>query len=199
MTDDSGFAPHVDKHARYLTLATCKPKIRKSAQKGDWIAGFGGKTLYRRCKNTYEDLGPRLIYAAQITHEPIDYDSYHGDRRFRGRKDNIYYRNSKGCWRQDVNLFHDKSHIKHDTSVSRVLISIRFLYFGSNAPRMEEIAPEYSMLLKKGPGHRKFYLDKTVSASNFIDELERKYRKHMNKYSEPTCPHDIAKIHDRCR
>lgn len=37
-THDSGFAPNP--FFGMLTLATCKPGIRRSAQIGEWIAGF---------------------------------------------------------------------------------------------------------------------------------------------------------------
>lgn len=36
---DYGFAPNP--FPPYCTLATCKPGIRNSAQKGDWIIGLG--------------------------------------------------------------------------------------------------------------------------------------------------------------
>ena len=45
MTEDSGFAPHVDRRGTYLTLATCKPMIRKTARIGDWIVGVGGEVI----------------------------------------------------------------------------------------------------------------------------------------------------------
>ena len=36
---DYGFAPNP--YLGYCTLATCKPRIRKGAQIGDWIAAYG--------------------------------------------------------------------------------------------------------------------------------------------------------------
>ncbi len=42
MTADNGGAPCV--HRRLLSLAICKPKIRKAANRGDLIFGFGGPT-----------------------------------------------------------------------------------------------------------------------------------------------------------
>jgi Nucleotide modification associated domain 2 len=53
MTSDSGMAPCVDQGV--LSLAICKPSIRRRAQEGDIIFGFGGKAL-----------GETLIYAAKI-------------------------------------------------------------------------------------------------------------------------------------
>jgi hypothetical protein len=45
MTHDSGFAPNP--FHGYLTLATCKPGIRRSGSRrvGDWIAGFTSAAL----------------------------------------------------------------------------------------------------------------------------------------------------------
>ena len=137
MTSDSGFAPHVDEQGRYLTLATCKSKIRKSAKKHDWIAGFGGKTLYRKCKKEDKDFGPRLIYAAEVSDDPISFDSYYSALRFKARKDNIYHRARKGRWIQDKNRFHDASDIKRDTSADSVPVSTKFINFGSNPPKIE--------------------------------------------------------------
>ena len=42
MTRDYGFAPNP--FFGFCTLANCKPKIRKSANVGDWIIGTGCKT-----------------------------------------------------------------------------------------------------------------------------------------------------------
>lgn len=54
---DYGFAPNPFGSA--LTLATCKPDIRKSAVVGDWIIGTGS------VENDRED---HLLYAGMISH-----------------------------------------------------------------------------------------------------------------------------------
>jgi hypothetical protein len=54
MVADNGGAPCVFRNL--LSLAICKPKIRKSAKKGALIFGFGGK-----------DYQERLIYIAHVT------------------------------------------------------------------------------------------------------------------------------------
>lgn len=59
MTHDTGFAPNPFGHT--LTLATCKPQIRRSKKQGDWIAGFTSKAL------TGDRVGEeRLIYLMQV-------------------------------------------------------------------------------------------------------------------------------------
>ena len=40
---DFGFAPNP--FHGFLTLATCKPHIRKDAQVDDWVVGMGGSRL----------------------------------------------------------------------------------------------------------------------------------------------------------
>jgi hypothetical protein len=54
MVADNGGAPCVA--AGLLSLAICKPMIRKSAEKGSLIFGFGGKVY-----------GERLLYIACVT------------------------------------------------------------------------------------------------------------------------------------
>ena len=54
MVTDNGGAPCVFR--KLLSLAICKPKIRKSAKKGSLVFGFGGKR--------YQE---RLIYIARVT------------------------------------------------------------------------------------------------------------------------------------
>jgi Nucleotide modification associated domain 2 len=43
MTTDNGGAPCIVDGV--LTLAICKPGIRSTAEKGDWLFGFGGQDL----------------------------------------------------------------------------------------------------------------------------------------------------------
>ena len=50
ITRDFGFAPNPF-HGN-CTLATCKPRIRKSANVGDWVLGIGGaslKSVQKKC------------------------------------------------------------------------------------------------------------------------------------------------------
>jgi len=73
---DDGTAPCVD--SGILTLAICKPAIRRSAEKRDWIIGVSPKAH-----------GHKLSYAAHITAR-ITGQKYYVARRFRGRGDCIY-------------------------------------------------------------------------------------------------------------
>ena len=68
VTHDAGFAPNP--FWGYCTLACCKPKIRKTAQKGDWIVGLSPKAK-----------GNKIIYAMQVE-EILPFEKYFHDKRF---------------------------------------------------------------------------------------------------------------------
>ena len=74
MTHDTGFAPNPFDHT--LTLATCKPKIRRYRFPGQWIAGFTSRAL------TGDQAGrERLVYLMQIG-EKLPLSDYFKDPRF---------------------------------------------------------------------------------------------------------------------
>ncbi len=137
---DIGFAPNP--FFDYCTLATCKPGIRKGAVIGDWIAGVGSKT-----KGQFG----RLVYAMEVE-EKLSFEEYWCDPRFERKKpnrvgslkqrygDNIYHRDADGeTWVQEDgrHSLEDGSpnmgHVRRDTNPPRVLISQRFVYYGSEA------------------------------------------------------------------
>lgn len=68
-THDYGFAPNP--YYGIMTLATCKPRIRRAAQIGDWVVGIAGSTFPR-------DLQERVVFAMQITGKMtwLEYDAY---------------------------------------------------------------------------------------------------------------------------
>lgn len=147
---DFGFAPNP--FNGYCTLATCKPKIRSAASVGDWIVGTGAKTIYKRAG--------QLIYAMQVD-EFMDYDHYWKDSRFACKRpvlngslkqiygDNIYHRH-RSEWIQ-TNSHHsldngrpNPKNVNHDTSVNRLLISRKFVFFGEEAPVIPKQFRPYS-------------------------------------------------------
>jgi len=155
---DDGAAPNP--FWGYCTLAICKPRIRRSAQVGDWIIGTGSR----------ENVGyGRLIYAMRVT-EVMRLEEYGHDERFekkipvgqsglRSLGDNIYYVDKDGLVKQrfpSVHSYPDRENMTskgHDLSGRNVLISKLgdFSYFGRNAP---EIPVSLSCLVKKGPDHK---------------------------------------------
>ena len=70
MTHDTGFAPNP--YYDVLTLATCKPKIRKNAKKEYWISGWTSNVVYGKDneKHTFTDDDQKLIYLAKVFDNP---------------------------------------------------------------------------------------------------------------------------------
>jgi hypothetical protein len=148
LTHDTGFAPNP--FFGVLTLATCKPQIRRVKKPGDWIAGFTSRTL---CG---EHIGEeRLIYLFEIE-EKISIADYFLDPRFRSKipdmtsdaklyrtGDNIYrplngFAQSIGDFEQLPNENHCGGEMARDLSGENVLIGKKFAYFGRNALRIPD-------------------------------------------------------------
>ena len=142
---DYGFAPNP--FFGYCTLATCKPQVRQHASIGDWVIGTGAKTGY--------NLQGYLIFAMKVGEE-MDFDSYWSDPRFLCKRpmlngslkqlygDNIYHQRG-GRWIQ-IDSHHsldtgrpNRRNVDRDTSVNRLLISRKFIYYGIDAP----LIPDY--------------------------------------------------------
>ncbi|HBM2839197.1 TPA: hypothetical protein LU108_001726 [Enterobacter hormaechei subsp. xiangfangensis] len=135
---DFGFAPNP--FHDYCTLATCKPKIRNSAQPGDLIFGCGSSHL---------NLKDKLIYV-MLVEEKMSFQEYWEDQRFKYKKphfysnkqnafgDNIYHVDSNGNWTQEDShhSFEDgrinQDNMERDLTSLHVLISTNFIYFGDN-------------------------------------------------------------------
>jgi hypothetical protein len=168
MTHDSGFAPNP--YFNDLTLATCKPAIRRTKEPGHWVAGFVSKALVNNSKN--EDVTvpyQGLIYLMKIG-EVMTLDDYFNDSRFSKKKpiknhsdpikrsgDNIYHL-VDGIYCQLPNNSHDDdlTSINHDTRGERVLIADMnaSYYFGRNCPIPEKGWEEIGFNFSKG---RTFY------------------------------------------
>lgn len=145
MTSDSGFAPNP--FHRYITLANCKPGIRKLDNIiNQWIAGFTSGELCGH--NPGQE---KLVFIMKVQ-EQLTYFQYWNDKRFQKKKpnngnnigragDNIYMpKTDKKLSFDDKDFFHidncnhpKKSHKKEDISGGYVLISDDFYYFGKKA------------------------------------------------------------------
>ena len=176
---DFGFAPNP--FHSYCTLATCKPKIRKKAQVGDWVIGLGGLRLRAT---------GRCIYAMCIT-EKLTFNEYWSDPRFLDKRpvrngsqkmmvgDNIYHSNPTGDpignkWCQEDSHHSNadgsinESNVQNDTSSDNVLVSENFVYFGRKAyPVPSELLA--SIGYENARGYRLF---KDKSACTVIEWLE---------------------------
>lgn len=172
---DYGFAPNP--YFGYCTLATCKPRIRKTAQVGDWVCAFGSS-------NTM--LSEKLVVLMQVD-ETLTFDQYWDDERFICKRpvfnkgvmhmygDNIYH-HENGRWIQEFShhSMPDGSinyiNLDRDTGTDRVLIAKNFFYFGNNAISIPE---QYHELIKHGIGHK---VETNASLINdFISYVQENY------------------------
>lgn len=147
---DFGFAPNP--YFGVCTLATCKPKIRNSANVGDWVLGTGSATKKR---------AGHIVYAMQVS-ETMSFTEYWNDTRFKLKKpnlfgskkqaygDNIYNQDAHSNWSQ-LDSHHsyengvDNIHnVLNDTQVDRILIGDRFCYWGGAGPQIPLTVKNYN-------------------------------------------------------
>jgi len=181
---DFGFAPNP--FHGLCTLATCKPRIRRSAALGDWVIGLGGGRL---------NASGRCIFAMIVTgHETFDayWEKYEylPKRPVRNGSlkmmvgDNIYHRDDKTRhWVQaDSHHSHpdgtvNEVNMANDTRVDRVLVSRHFYYFGRLAPDVPRPILD-SLGYRNGRNHRRFAYNK---AAPLIQWLELSYGENRNR------------------
>lgn len=169
---DFGFAPNP--FHGVCTLATCKPRIRKSAVVGDWVIGMGGARL--------NSVG-KCIFAMNVT-EKLTFDEYWNDARFLDKRpipngsfkmlvgDNIYHQ-ALGGWLQ-ADSHHSNPdgtpnplNMVPDTSADAVLISNRFRYFGEAAPTVPRSLLT-TLGYRNGRNHRVFDISDSTPLLDFI-------------------------------
>lgn len=151
ITHDTGFAPNP--FGQTLTLATCKPEIRRCKKVGDWIAGFTSKKL------NGDPVGEeRLVFLMRVGEKLLIRD-YFTDSRF---QDKIPDMNAKGAlvkagdniYRPLLDYAHQPEHFEQlpnanhwDTTANQSLLGLRqsdiagqfvliadeFYYFGVDA------------------------------------------------------------------
>ena len=138
---DFGFAPNP--FHGFCTLATCKPRIRRKAEMGDWVIGMGGDRLNATGK---------CIYAMRVSAK-VNFNEYWTNPAYMDKKpvrngsrkmmvgDNIYYIESANQKWQQADSHHSNTdgsinihNLENDTQTDKVLISDHFLFFGTEAP-----------------------------------------------------------------
>jgi Nucleotide modification associated domain 2 len=144
---DDGAAPNP--FHGICSLAICKPGIRRTARKGDWIAGLGSKHTHHS-----GDLSGRLVYAMRVD-EVVSLEGY--DRRapvdwphripnagsadVTERLGDCIYDYSSGMARQRPGV-HGRENVKTDLGGRNVLVSRDFYYFGNQAiPLPRDLLP----------------------------------------------------------
>jgi len=133
MTSDRGFAPNP--YEGFLTLATCKPGIRKCHKIGHWLAGFTSKKL-----NGDEVGQEKLVYLAEI-YEIFSMEEYYDkypQKRTCPSADNIY-EVQNGEWVLVNGDIHNKSNMRKDLSGENVLVASHYYYFGQEALNIQEV------------------------------------------------------------
>ena len=142
LTRDTGFAPCP--FGGFISLGTCKPKIRQYKNIDDWIAGFTSIELDKKYRDNI-----RMIFLMKIERK-VTFDEYWNSKEFSIKKPNKnsvniiervgdnYYKPvvknplSHRDYKQIPNLHHDSSNQKKDISGIYVLISKEFYYFGQS-------------------------------------------------------------------
>lgn len=174
---DFGFAPNPFHGS--CTLATCKPRIRSSAQTGDWVIGMGGSRL----KAT-----GRCIFAMRVGRK-ITFNDYWNDPEFRDKRpirngslvmlvgDNIYHADGEVWTQEDSHHSQsdgtpEQSNVKNDTSADAVLVSDLFYYFGASAPEVPT-AILAAIDYKNGRNHRRITLP--FPGTQFVSWLNKNF------------------------
>lgn len=154
-TIDNGGAPCV--MGNLLSLAICKPRIRKHAKVGDHIVSFAAKSMKLNCEK------PQIIWMAKVT-QVVTMKEYYN--LYSERKDCIYDDNLNLL----DNPFHCCSNIETDLSGENVLLSDDFVYFGSNHIDVDE---NFLEIVPKVQGH--------LSKKNL--KYEESFKKYFENFS----------------
>lgn len=138
LVTDNGTAPCIDDQA--LSLATCKPAIRRSAKIGDWVAGFMPRPFE-----------PGLVIYAGRVARICEWTEY--ARIYSGRRDAVYEPDSAGGFKRLNPAYHDHPRLveKDLSGPALVFEKESFWYFG-NAP--VAFPPELANIAPSGKGHR---------------------------------------------
>jgi len=146
LTHDYGVAPCPQNGT--ITLATCKPVIRRCASVGDWVIGFRPGSLERGL----------VLWAGRVA-EKISHGEY--QRRHPERLDAVYAENPNGTYRRLVKDYHPTaSEMARDLSAPVLLFGADGVYLNGQP----ELLPEDLMhIAASGRGHR-------VGGTNANDE-----------------------------
>ncbi len=199
---DFGFAPNP--FEGWCTVATCKPRIRRSAKVGDWVVGTG---------SAQKQLAGKLVYAMRVD-EIVTFDDYWNDTRFarkiptdrgavkRAYGDNLYHRADDGSWVQADSRHSldggapNPGHIAIDTSVETVLISSHFTYYGGEGIDVPtHLRDGFGFdLVQSGRGHRcRFPAELVTAAVAWLDGLDRGIMGRPADWKRPTAEQKTAR------
>lgn len=177
---DNGGAPCVWRGL--LSLAICKPKIRRSAKKGNIVFGFGGR---KYCG--------RLIYIARVTEKPVTGD-YYRKRQYARRPDCIYRDIEGKARRKRGAQYHTRSDERRKDVGMRfkradVILSRDFRYFGRKGT--DDYKHKFSAIAALVEGLRRGH--RVNHSANLRRELLELKRRVWRKYRRMTigAPTDV--------
>jgi hypothetical protein len=149
LVTDNGGAPCVK--GKLLSLAICKPRIRKTAQEGSLIFGFGGR-----------EYNEKLIYIARVTGK-LEGQDYYQRPGYADRPDCIYrVEGRRAVWKASA-IYHSSDEIRKDVGLhfehAFVLLSDDFRYLGKRgtADYKHKYRKLGALIKNLSQGHRRFY------------------------------------------
>lgn len=138
LTNDHGMAP-CPADGR-ITLATCKPVIRRMAKVGDWVLGFRPGSLERGL----------LLWAGRVE-RVLNHGSY--EREYRGRADAIYRQRGSGGYQRLRPDYHPSlGEMNRDTANPVLVFDPAVSRYLDGQP--EALPQELAHLAAAGRGHR---------------------------------------------
>lgn len=140
---DNGMAPSIDDGI--VSLATCKPGIRKSARVGDWVIGFRPGSAVRG-----------LVVWAGLVESVLgvgDYERRFSSSRRNGRSDAIYREVGDGEFERLFPCYHpDNKQFQKDTGSPVLLFDPGSTWYFGRKPRL--IPDDLLHLAAEYQGHR---------------------------------------------
>jgi len=106
MTHDTGFAPNP--YHDVLTLATCKPTIRRCAEVGYWLSGWAANMVHGKKTELYKNKAQMLIYLAKVSYK-IPFEKYWREYPKKQQPDNTFIEIGNECYKSCGNSTTSKS------------------------------------------------------------------------------------------
>jgi putative DNA base modification enzyme with NMAD domain len=164
ITNDDGSAPN---YARpRVTLAICKPKIRKAAKKGDIIIAFAGRQL-RRTKGTRWN--PHAVIWAGVVSDSLPFAKYWIDARFRNKRpdrskcaDNIYRPVGARLVQVPSGTHLSAKDQKRDRDGHNVLVLSPAWHFGEHGEPLPNGFSRFRIEMRARRGHRRDEIEPAV-------------------------------------
>ena len=138
LADDDGWAPCVDDGL--VTLATCKPRIRKGAQEGDWVAGFYPGSQNRGVVSWVGRVASKL-----------DIGKY--EETHRGRRDAVYRPRGDGTFeRLNADYHPGENEMRKDLSAPALVFDRSMTWYFGDTP--QDLPANLLKLAAQGRGHQ---------------------------------------------